>query len=116
MHFTVSHIVNEGPKQFGFATGDDGVTQYFIPRAVVIAQQMGVGHVGEGFTAAVRPCPSPYVGKENHDHISLPITWDNAISEDNIDLDGLNRRLGDMTTELNNFAAEIQAVRDWLNS
>lgn len=70
-HFTLASV---RPGQFGFATGDDG-TEYYIPRSVVVKEDISEDDVGSGFTSKTRA----NVKDDNaFDLIAFPFEWDDG--------------------------------------
>lgn len=55
-------------KYFGFATDDEG-TEYFLPRATILANELTSADIGVPFRGRIRKNPSPIEGKANLDHV-----------------------------------------------
>jgi len=121
-HWTVQKIVVEkgSDKHFGFAISDDGETTAFIPRPVVMREQMTTADEGAGFTAPTR-APSSTAGPDGYPQIMLPISWDGEKEEieideaeqepeDNRDFDGEIDALIDVVENAVNLTAYLDSM------
>lgn len=122
-HWTLTRVENHPDKKFGFAVSDAGDEAY-IPSPVVGKEQMTSADVGAGFTANVRSTKGGYSNEGAHPHIMLPVKWDGALEDVEVDEDiaepeplvsdedlaELGDKLADAQTAMVNLTAAIEPM------
>lgn len=68
VHVTISHVINYGSRQFGFAMTDGG-EEVFIPRSTVLLNHLTDDDVGGGAWFNVIENLSPIEGMRNLRHL-----------------------------------------------
>ena len=131
-HFTIQKVIRTDEKAFGFAIDDTG-GEAFIPRAIVLNQNLTTEYEGAGFTAPTRESPHA----EALPQIMTPVTWDGdeeivevEVKEDGRDYDGeidklievaegaalLSGAVNELIERATFIHNELTAIQEWIDA
>lgn len=109
-HWTLTRVVLNEAGTFGFALADDGETNAYIPRSIILRYEITPEDEGAGFYAPLKP-NSERPGE--HPWIMAPLLWDDDVEGTGMDeLLAQLEDLPELITNIDKTIAVLQFVRN----
>lgn len=117
-HFTLTRVVLNPDGKFGFALGDDGETNAYLPRSIIERYGITPEDEGAGFSSPLKP-NSERPGE--HPWVMAPLIWDDDLIDEVEevlakfeDLPEIIRNVDNAINVLTLCRRELQEKADWV--